>query len=552
LAGTSRRPAAWGLVSALAALLVAAPLLALPLSFLDPTEAWSQVAPDLLPQALRNTLILAAGVGAGTFVLGTSLALLVSFYDFPGRRFLEWALVLPLAMPAYVLTFVLLGQYGAAGPVQQALSTVLGEGARLPDLRTPAGTILVLTGVLYPYVYLLGRAAFVRQSRHLIEVARSLGLSYGRAIVRVALPMARPALAAGCALAIMEALADFGAVNLLGFRAFTDAIYRVWYGAFDRQAALQLAFMLLVLMFVMLAIERALRRRAPVAQSEAAGRDVPLRRLTGAPAAAAFGLPALLLVAVFFGPVVQLGAWAAASLRAGTFDAALVDNARNSLLLAFLSAVLAVGLALTIVYGLRVRRTRVGGAAARVVSVGYALPGTVVAVCVFAMLGWADDHISAALGWLGLGPVVLTGTLLSLLLAYVVRFMALALHTTEAQMARIPRHLDEAARGLGASSSRILNEIHAPLLAPGIATAALLVFVEVMKELPATVLLRPFGLDTLAVAVWEATRESLFETAAFPALLIVAAGLIPVIVLVRLTDPRAGGAAGPPDAAVRR
>ncbi len=534
-----RAPRAWGLspwgaASLLAAVLVAAPLLALPLSFLESSDAWSQVAPDLLPRAFRNSILLAAGVGTGTLLLGTSLAVLVCFYDFPGRRALEWALVLPLAMPGYVLTFVLLGEYDASGPVQRALRDVFGEGARLPELRTPLGTIMVLSVVLYPYVYLLARSAFIGQSRTLIEAARSLGVSYLRAVLRVALPLARPALAAGAALAAMEALADFGTVNLLGFRAFTDAIYRIWYGAFDRQGALQLATMLLGLMLLMLALERASRRRAISGDGGGRGGAVPARRLHGVAALAAVALPGLLLTLVFFGPVVQLVAWSVQSVRDGTFDGSLIANARNSLLLAFVGAFVTVALGVAIVYGLRLRRTRTGLVAARIVSVGYALPGSVVAVCVFVTLGWVDDRLSGLLG----ASIALTGTLLGLVLAYAVRFMSLALQSAEAQMARIPRDLDEAARNLGASPTRILNEVHVPLMLPGVTTAALLVFVEVMKELPATVLLRPFGLDTLAVAVWEATRESLFETAAFPALLIVATGLIPVVILVRLTDRR--------------
>jgi iron(III) transport system permease protein len=496
-----------------AALLVAAPLLALPLSFLSPSGAWAEVAPQLLPRALRETLLLAAGVGAGTLLLGGSLAVLVSFYDFPGRRVLEWALVLPLAMPGYVLAFVLLGQVGD-----------------VVELRTPLGGIVVLSAVLYPYVYLLARAAFVGQSRSLLEAARSLGHGYLRSIARVALPLARPALAAGVALAVMEAVADFGTVNLLGIRAFTDAIYRVWYGAFDRQGALQLGTMLLGLTLLLAMLERLSRRRSAYAQEGGRGRDVPLRRLRGVRAALALGLPCALLAVVFVGPVVQLVVWSVRSVGAGTFDASLVANARNSVLLAFLAAVVTVGLAVAIVSTLRMRPSRSGRAAARVVSVGYALPGSVVAVCVFMALGWVGGLFGAR--------AALTGTLVGLVLAYVVRFMALALQSAEAQMSRIPGSLDAAARSLGASPGRLFSEVHVPLLGPGIATAALLVFVEVMKELPATVLLRPLGLDTLAVAVWEATRESLFETAAFPALLIVAVGLLPVVVLVRLTDRR--------------
>jgi iron(III) transport system permease protein len=453
---------------------------------------------------------------------------LVTFYDFPGRRTLEWGLVLPLAMPAYVLTFVLLGQYDEASVVQRVLRDVLGSGAQLPDLRTPGGAIAVLTLVLYPYVYLLVRSALVGQSPGLLEAARSLGHSNLSAIVRIALPLARPAIAAGTALAVMEALADFGAVNLLGYRALTDTIYRVWYGAFDRTAALQLGAVLLGLVLLLLALERISRSRGSVAQTAGRGQEVARRRLHGPRALVAAGLPALLLAVVFVAPVIQLVVWSVSAIAGGTFDSSLFANARNSVLLAVLAAGLAVGLALTIAYGVRLRASRPRVAGARAASIGYAVPGSVAAAAVLHVV----DRVDGALG------IVLTGTLLALLLAYLVRFTSLGLQTVVARLAAVPTTLDAAARSLGAGRGRVLSEVHLPLLAPGIATAALLVFVEVLKELPATVLLRPLGLDTLAIAVWEATKESLYETAAFPALLIVAVGLLPVVILVRLADTR--------------
>jgi iron(III) transport system permease protein len=511
---------------------VAGPLLVLPLSFVRPSRAWATIAPDLLPDAVWRSLVLGAGVGAGTLVLGTALAVLVTFYEFPARRTLEWALVLPLAMPAYVLTFVLLGQYDEASLVQRALRDVLGAGAQLPDLRSPGGAVAVLTLVLYPYVYLVVRSALTGQSPGLLEAARSLGHSHLSAIVRVALPLARPAIAAGTALAVMEALADFGAVNLLNYRALTDVIYRVWYGAFDRQAALQLATVLLGLVLLLLAMERASRRRGGVAQTAGRGQQVTRRRLRGARAALAVALPALLIAVVFAAPVGQLVLWSVSAVAEGTFDARLLANARNSILLAFLAATVAVTLAVTIAYGVRLRASRVRVAGARAASVCYAVPGSAAAAAVFLVVDGVGDAVGLVLG----------GTLFALLLAYLVRFTSLALQTVEARLAAVPTTLDAAARSLGAGRGRVLSEVHVPLLAPGIATAALLVFVEVLKELPATVLLRPLGLDTLAIAVWEATRESLYETAAFPALLIVAVGLVPVVALVRLGDRRAAAA----------
>jgi iron(III) transport system permease protein len=510
-AGRRPRLSGWTAVGVLAAALVAGPLLVLPASFVGEGEALDQIGASLLPEALRASLVLALGVGAGTLVLGGALAALVSFYDFPGRRWLDWALVLPLAMPAYVLVFVLLGQYdGLLGDV-------------LPQVRSTAGAIAVLTLVLYPYVYVLGRSAFLDQSRETLEAARTLGLGHAGAIRRVALPLARPALAAGAALAIMEALADFGAVNLLNYRAMTDAIYRVWYGAYDQAAALQLATVLVGLTLSLVALERLLRGRARYHGALARGEAPVPRRLRGLRGALAAALPVALLAIVLGGPLVQLLVWAAQSLGDG---ADLGRAALNSLLLALVAAIVAVSMATVIAYGRRARPSRLGAGAARVSLLGYAVPGTVVAVAVYTPLAWIDRQ---------LGALVLTGTVVGLVLAYVVRFHALAYFAVAARMGRIDPAFDDAARGLGADRTRVLSDVHLPLLWPGIVTAALLVFVEVMKELPATALLRPLGGDTLAVAVWEATKDSRFDTAALPALLIVAVGLVPVVLMIRLS-----------------
>ena len=528
----TRRPAGWTVVGVLVALLVAGPLLVLPASFVTDAGAFDQIAAGLLPEALRASVVLALGVGAGTLALGGGLAALVSFYDFPGRRWLDWALVLPLAMPAYVLVFVLLGQYDADGLLQRAVHD--GLGLQLPEVRSTGGAILVLTLVLYPYVYVLGRSAFLEQSRDTFEAARSLGLSHARAIVRLALPLARPALAAGAALAVMEALADFGAVNLLNYRAMTDAIYRVWYGAFDRAAALQLATVLVTLTVAMVLLERMLRGRARYHGALARGEAVVPRRLRGPRAWLAAAGPVVLLALVLVGPLVQLAIWSAQSLGEGAAGSDLVRAAFTSLGLAGVAALLAVAAATVIVYGRRTQPSRIGSATARLQTLGYAVPGTVVAVAVYIPLAWLDRRID---GLLGTG-LLLTGTVAGLVLAYVVRFQALAFFAVESRMARLDPALDDAAQSLGADRNRVLADVHLPLLWPGIVTAALLVFVEVMKELPATALLRPLGGDTLAVAVWEATKDSRFDTAALPALLIVAVGLVPVVAMIRLS--RAG------------
>ena len=541
-------PAPWTALGVALALLVAGPLVALPASFVTDPTAFSDIASGLLPEALRASLVLAAGVAAGTLLIGGSLAALVSFYDFPGRRWLDWALVLPLAMPAYVLVFVLLGQYDASSAVQRTLRALLGDGFQLPEIRSAPGAIAVLTLVLYPYVYVLGRAALLEQSRETFEAARTLGLSHRGAIRRVALPLARPALAAGVALAVMEALADFGAVNLLNYRALTDAIYRVWYGAFDRSAALQLATILVSLTLTLVAVERLLRGRARYHGALIRGEAVIPRRLHGLRALAAALLPTALLLVVIGLPVAQLVAWSVDAAGEGAAAADLVRAGTRSLILAAIAAAAAVTIATILVYGRRMRPSRLGSAAARLTTLGYAVPGTVVAVAVYAPFAWIDRRVADLADTLGVDVgLLLTGSAVGLVVAYLVRFHALAFFAVEARMARLDPSLDDAARGLGADTDRVLADVHLPLLWPGITTAALLVFVEVMKELPATALLRPLGGDTLAIAVWEATKDSRFDTAALPALLIVLLGAVPVLALLRepKLSPITGGE-GPP------
>jgi len=520
------------IASALIAVLFVAPLLALPASFFSDGVGFDRIARLLLPDALRTSVILAAGVGIGTLVVGGGLAVLVSFYDFPGRRWIDWALVLPMAMPGYVLVFVILGQYGLSNPLQSRLF----GGFEVPWIRTTFGAICILTGVLYPYVYVLGRSAFLGQSRRTLEVARSLGRTYGQSIRDVALPLARPALAGGVTLAVMEALADFGTVNLLGVRALTNAVYRVWNGAFDEAAGLQLASVLLTLTLVLVSVERLLRGRARYDQALAEGDAIEPRRLAGwsrwiAP------LPAcVLLLVVFVLPVAQLVAWSAETITDGTTSPTLGAAVRNTVVLGVLTAAIAPVIAVILVYGLRLHPTRPNRVFTRLTTLGYAIPGTVIAVAVYVPLVWLDRRfVDLADSLLDRQiELIFTGSILGLVLAYLIRFNALAFFAVEARMNHIDTKLDDAARSLGADRARVLADVHVPLLRPGLVAGALLVLVEVMKELPATALLRPLGHDTLAITVWEATKDSRLDVAALPALLIVLIGLAPVIVLVRM------------------
>lgn len=528
-----RRLPGWSLLSIAVAVLVVAPLLALPASFVNGGEAFGSISRALLPRALQHSAVIAAGVGVGTLVVGGGLALLVSFWDFPGRRWLDWALVLPLAMPGYVLVFVVLGTYGVGSPLQDNL---FGDGLRIPGIRTPLGAVAILSAVLYPYVYILGRSAFLGQSRQSLEAARLLGRSYRRAVFGVALPLARPALSAGAVLAVMDALADFGTVDLLGLQALTSAIYRVWFGAFDQDAALQLATVLVGLALTVALVERVLRGRARYHQALGRGDAVEPRPLRGWARWLAPVLPVALLAVVFAIPVLQLALWSLETIRDGLVDDGLGRAARNSAVLALAAAAVTVTVAVTIAFGQRTHRSRLGDLAARLATIGYAVPGTVVAVAVFVPLvaidrrvaGWAGDVLGRDVG------LLFTGSMLGLIVAYVVRFNALAYLSVESRLARISPTLDDAARTLGADRVRVLADVHLPLLRPGLVTAALLVVVEVMKELPATALLRPLGGDTLAITVWDATKDTRFDAAALPALVIVAVSLVPVVLLVRM------------------
>jgi iron(III) transport system permease protein len=521
-AGRAHRLDGWTAFTVLAALLVAGPLLALPGSFIASPDALSDFT-GLVPDAAAATAVLVVGVGVGTMLVGTGLAALVSFWDFPGRGWVEWALVLPLAMPGYVFTLF-------------ALGAVDDLGAGWLDVRSPLGAVVIFTLVLYPYVYLLARNAFLSQGEDLVEAARGLGLSRGGAILRMAVPMARPAIFAGGALALMESLADFGTVNLLGVQSFTNAIYKVWFGAFDRDAALQLGTLLVSVTLGLLLLERLLRGRARYAIERGRGRGLVPVRLRGARAAAAVAGPVTLVGLVVAVPLGQLGVWAVRSMSDGELSPAFASAARNSLLLAGMSIVLVVGLAVALAYGRRAAGSRAGVGAVGIASIGYGLPGSVVAVAVIIPLGWLDHRLDDLAG-VGL---LLTGTAIALFAAYTVRFLALALQSVDAGLERVPSSLDDAARGLGADRLDVLARVHVPLISGALLTAALLVFTEVMKELPATLLLRPLGGDTLAVAVWQATSESLYETAALPALLIVLAGLLPVGALIRLSRRMAG------------
>lgn len=520
--------------------MLAAPVLAVISSLAHPVvDVWAHLWRTQLAELTLNTLALLAGVGLGTLVVGTALGWLVTSYEFPGRGVFEWALILPLAVPAYVIGFAVLGLLDYAGPLQTALRQHLGPAAGLPDPRAYWGIVLVMTLVFYPYVYLLARTAFREQGAATLETARTLGRSRWAAFREVSLPMARPSLAAGASLAMMEALADFGTVATFGYRTLTEAIYRVWYGMFDRVAAAQLASLLLLFALGLLVLERGLRGRARFVQSQRRGPGVQRLQLSGWPAGLATAGCSLVLSAAFIVPVAQLLLWAreaAAGWRSvvPAFGTVLA----NTVLLAGSTALVACVLALALGYALRLHPAVPVRAAARLAGMGYALPGSVIAVGVLIPVAHLDHGLAAATEWLLGRPagLVLTGSAAALVFAYTVRFLAVSLQTLEASLVKIPPSFDDAARSLGAGVGGTLTRIHLPLMRNGVLTALVLVFVETVKEMPATLLLRPFGLNTLAVAVWERTAESQWPEASVPALAIVAAGLLPVFLAIRFSS----------------
>ncbi|WP_353227783.1 ABC transporter permease [Pseudomonas qingdaonensis] len=494
-------------------------------------QIWSHLLDTQMSRLLGNTLTLILGVGVGVTVLGVSLAWLTSLCEFPGRRWLDWALMLPFAIPAYVLAFVFVGLLDFSGPVQTLLREWFGP-MRLPRVRSTGGVIIVLVLVFYPYVYLLARTAFLAQGKGLMEAARVLGQSPLQAFWRVALPMARPAIGAGVALALMETLADFGAVAVFNFDTFTTAIYKTWYGFFSLSSAAQLASLLLLAVMLVLYGER--RARGAVRSSNERPRVAALYHLHGVKALAASSWCLLVFACAFVIPVLQLLVW---FWQRGRFD---LDERYGALILHTLylgamAALITVAVALLLAFARRQAPTRVVRAGVSLANLGYALPGSVLAVSIMQAFSYLDNQLVVPLSsWLGgAGRPLLMGSLAALLLAYLVRFIAVAYGPLENSLGRIRPSLPEASRSLGVSGPRLFFKVYLPLLVPGALSAALLVFVDVLKEMPATLLMRPFGWDTLAVRVFEMTSEGEWSRASLPALTLVLVGLLPVIGLIR-------------------
>jgi iron(III) transport system permease protein len=536
-----RLPCLPSLLYALLALALALPVLAV----LSSWWQWSgqsaailqEMAGTVLPDYALTTLGLCLMVAVGVTLLGLVTAALVTLFDFPGRGVFEWLLLLPLAMPTYVVAYAYTDFLQFSGPWPVALRELLGlQGRFWPEVRSVWGAALVFTFTLYPYVYLLARTALVERASGLMEAARLLGAPLSRRIREIALPLARPAVAAGVALALMETLADFGVSSYFGIQTFTAGIYKAWLSMDNRTAAAQLATLLLAVVVVLLQLEQRAQKRMRFNQGRGSrqgsteAQPVPLQgsrrwlawALCSLPVLLGFVLPVLIMLRAFVGetsdmPWARFGQWAWTSLRLGA-----------------VTALLAVGVALALSFNVRARTDRISQCVIQLVGLGYAIPGAVVVVGLLLPVGWIQQTwpASSAGAWI-------TATSLGLVWAYLVRFCAVALQSVQSGYARIPTSLDDSARMLGVTGWGLLRRVHAPLLQRTTMAAALLVFVDVMKELPATMVLRPFNSDTLAVVAYQLARDERLGEAALPSLALVLVGLIPVILLSRTLRQRA-------------
>jgi len=510
-------------------------------------DTWSHLAQTVLPDYVANTLLLVLLVGAGAGIGGTATAWLIAQRRFPGSRIFGWALLLPLAMPAYVMAYAYTDALQYAGPVQTALREAFGwsrDDYRFPEVRSVGGAAVMFVFTLYPYVYLLARTAFLERPPALVEAARTLGLDRHGAFWHVEVPLARPAIAGGIALVLMETLADYGTVAYFAVDTFTTGIYRAWFSLGDRAAAAQLAIALLGFVVLALALERMSRKAARVSGSTRGRTVAPTvaPQLAGArawfativcviPLAVGFLIPVLLLVRLF---LADPGA-----VDAGRF----ATWAWNSLRVSTIAAVLAVALAVLVAYAVRIAPSPATRGTSQLLTLGYAVPGTVLAVGVLLPVGAADAFLADTVRRVtGTNPgLVLTGTVFALVYAYLVRYFAVAWNGIEPGLARVTPAMDAAARSLGAGTLETLRRVHVPLLARSGAAAFLLVFVDVMKELPATLVMRPFNFDTLATQTYLFARDERLAEAALPSLAIVVVGLVPILFLARASRRVARG-----------
>ncbi|WP_169697812.1 ABC transporter permease [Methylophaga nitratireducenticrescens] len=503
--------------------------------FVPSGDIWQHLSSTVLPNYIRNSLLLMLGVAVGTLLIGVTAAWLTTMCQFPGRSVFEWALLLPMAMPAYIIAYTYTGMLDFAGPLQTSLREWFGwqyGDYWFPQIRSLNGAVAMLTLVLYPYVYLLSRAAFLNQSICVLDVSRTLGNGPWKTFWKVALPLARPAIIAGLSLALMETLADYGTVQFFGVSTFTTGIFRTWFGMGSAAVAAQLAAGLMVFVFALILIERYSRRKARYHHTSRRHQDLRRFQLTGGRAFLAFLFCLFILGLGFLLPAFQLLSWTI-HVADTVIDAEFLRLLVNSLSLAAFAAVLALLLALVMAYAQRLYPGKLVSGAVRVAGMGYAVPGAVIAVGVMIPFAWVDNTIDdlARSQFNYSTGLLLSGTLVAVTFAYLTRFLAVSLQTVDSGLTRITHSMDEAGRSFGFRPLQILRQIHIPMLSASLMTALLLVFVDVLKELPATLILRPFNFNTLAVKAYELASDERLAEAAPAALAIVIAGIIPVILL---------------------
>ncbi|MBO6890499.1 MAG: iron ABC transporter permease [Roseibium sp.] len=530
----------WQFAALLIATLVLLPVLAIAWLAFEPTgDVWGHLFLTVLPGSLQTTILLMLGVGLSTGITGVVTAWLVTMCNFPGRRIMDWALLVPLAVPTYIVAFAYVEVLDYTGPVQSFIRSVFGfQTSRdywFPEIRSLGGAIFVMGAVLYPYVYLTTRAGFLIQSASTLDVSRTLGASPYGLFFRIALPLVRPATAIGVSLALMECLNDIGAVTFFGVKTLTFSVYDIWLNRSSLGGAAQLALAMLVMVLLLLWMERFGRRKQRFDSGGGSKHRPPTRfDLTGPKAALALIVCAMPIFVGFVVPALLLADRASRRLD-DLFSPGFLETIWNSFSLAAAAALLTVVISVSLAYSLRLNNSGPLRGAVRLASIGYAIPGTVLAIGILIPMARFDNFLDAHMeAWFGINTgLLLLGSGTGLVYAYVVRFLAVSYGQVEGGFGKITPHLDMAARTLGRNSAQTLTQIHLPILRPVLLSAALLSFVDCMKELPATILLRPFNFDTLATTVFEAASREAFEEAALPSLAIVLVGLIPVIYLAR-------------------
>lgn len=527
----------WTIAVIAIALIIASPIVFVFSSiFTLASDIWTHLAQTVLLDYIANSCWLMLSVGLGVTIIGVGTAWLVTMCRFWGSQWWEWSLLLPLAAPAYLLAYAYTHLLDYFGPVQTWLRTIFGwtsvRDYWFPDIRSLWGAAIMLILVLYPYVYLLARVAFLEQSVCTLEASRSLGCNPWQSFFTVALPLARPSIMAGLALALMETLNDLGTVEYFGVTTFTTGIYRTWLGMGSRGAAAQLAACLMLFILVLIVIERQSRRQAQYYQSSGSLKQLPQYRLKSWRAISAILACAIPVISGFLIPAVYLLYLTGANLE-DSFDRDFWQLANHSFILAMLTAILAMVISLILAYGQRLQPNWGMRSAVRISAMGYAIPGSVIAVGVLIPVAnldngidsWMRSHFGISTG------LLLSGTIASLIFAYLVRFLAVAFGAVESSLNKIAPNLDDASRSLGYGATATLWKVHAPLMSGGLLTSAMLVFVDVMKELPATLVIRPFNFDTLGIRVYQYASDERLVEAAAPALAIVLVGIIPVIAL---------------------